>query len=262
MKLYIILIISGLIVGFINTLAGGATIISISVFNWLGLPLTIANGTNRVAIIMQTLSSNAVFFKNKVIPYKNIWRQALAIVIGSLIGAVFAVNVKEDFFRYALMVVIVIMIVSMFINPKSWTVGKENNANFKRNEWLTIIVFFIIGLYGGFIHVGVGYYILFAGIYLMGYDVIKASAFKNFLVFFYVSISFIIFIINGLVNWEYGLVHGIGNIIGALIAARISLTKSINFVKWLIVAIMILIFIDLTGIISLKQLVLGSLGNV
>ena len=61
MKLYIILIISGLIVGFINTLAGGATIISISVFNWLGLPLTIANGTNRVAIIMQTLSSNAVF---------------------------------------------------------------------------------------------------------------------------------------------------------------------------------------------------------
>ena len=91
---------------------------------------------------------------------------------------------------------------------------------------------------------------------------IKASAFKNFLVFFYVSISFIIFIINGLVNWEYGLVHGIGNIIGAQIAARISLTKSINFVKWLIVAIMILIFIDLTGIISLKQLVLGSLGNV
>ena len=131
MEIYIILIISGLIVGFINTLAGGGTIISLSVFNWLGLPFTIANGTNRVAIIMQTLSSNAVFFRHKIIPYKSIWPQAIIIAVGSLIGALFAVNVNEEFFRYALMVVLVIMIVSMFVNPNSWTKGKENNENFK-----------------------------------------------------------------------------------------------------------------------------------
>ncbi|HOY90564.1 MAG TPA: TSUP family transporter, partial [Bacteroidales bacterium] len=114
MEIYIILIISGLLVGFINTLAGGATIISLSVFNWLGLPFTIANGTNRLAIILQTLSSNAVFFRNKIIPYKSIWPQAIIIAVGSLIGALFAVNVNEQFFRYALMVVLVVMIISMF----------------------------------------------------------------------------------------------------------------------------------------------------
>lgn len=262
MEIYIILIISGLLVGFINTLAGGGTIISLSVFNWVGLPFTIANGTNRIAIIMQTLSSNAVFFRHKIIPYKSIWPQAIIISVGSLIGALFAVNVNEEFFRYALMVVLVIMIVSMFVNPKNWIKGKENNENFKRKDGLTYLVFFIIGLYGGFIHVGVGYYILFASVYLLGFDLIKANAVKNFLVLFYISISFIIYIFNGMVNWKYGLVHGIGNIIGAQIAARLSITKSLNFVKILIVIIMMVIFLDLTGLISIKELIFTGLNNI
>jgi uncharacterized membrane protein YfcA len=262
MEIYIILIISGLLVGFINTLAGGATVISLSVFNWLGLPFTIANGTNRLAIILQTLSSNAVYFKKKVIPYRSIWPQAIVIAIGSLIGAFFAVNVNEQFFRYALMIVLVIMIFSMFINPNSWTKGKENDENFKRNNWLTNLIFVIIGLYGGFIHVGVGYYILFASIYLMGFDLKKANAVKNFLVMFYISISFVVYVFNGMVNWEYGLVHGIGNIIGAQIAARLSINKSLNFVKILIIIIMIIILIDLTGLISIKQLIFSGLDKI
>jgi len=146
----------------------------------VGFTITIANGTNRLAIILQTLSSNAVFFRNKIIPYKSIWPQAIIIAVGSLIGALFAVNVNEQFFRYALMVVLVVMIISMFVNPTSWKKGKENNENFKRKDGLTYLVFFIIGLYGGFIHVGVGYYILFACIYLMGYDLRKANAVKIF----------------------------------------------------------------------------------
>ncbi|HPS84764.1 MAG TPA: TSUP family transporter, partial [Bacteroidales bacterium] len=63
----IILICSGLIVGFINTMAGGATIISLSVLTWLGLPLTVANGTNRLAVFFQTLTSVSSFQNNHLI---------------------------------------------------------------------------------------------------------------------------------------------------------------------------------------------------
>ena len=51
----IALILAGLLVGFINTLAGGGSIISLSVLMVLGLPANIANGTNRVDITIQTL---------------------------------------------------------------------------------------------------------------------------------------------------------------------------------------------------------------
>ncbi|HOH22693.1 MAG TPA: TSUP family transporter, partial [Bacteroidales bacterium] len=59
----LILIISGVIVGFINTLAGGGTVISISVFMFLGLPPLVANGTNRVPIVFQNLASAYLYHK-------------------------------------------------------------------------------------------------------------------------------------------------------------------------------------------------------
>ncbi|MDR2894993.1 MAG: TSUP family transporter, partial [Alistipes sp.] len=58
-----ILLASGLVVGFINTLAGGGSAISLTVFMALGLPVDVANGTNRIAILMQNLSSTATFLR-------------------------------------------------------------------------------------------------------------------------------------------------------------------------------------------------------
>jgi len=66
----IALIIAGLMVGFINTLAGGGSIISLSVLMVLGLPANIANGTNRIAIAVQTLTASSSFRQQKVLDTK------------------------------------------------------------------------------------------------------------------------------------------------------------------------------------------------
>jgi hypothetical protein len=51
---YALLIGVGFVVGFINTIAGGASLISLPFLIFLGLPPAVANGTNRVAIVVQT----------------------------------------------------------------------------------------------------------------------------------------------------------------------------------------------------------------
>ncbi|MCF8388676.1 MAG: TSUP family transporter, partial [Bacteroidales bacterium] len=63
----IILIVAGVFVGFINTLAGGGSVISLSVLMFLGLPPTVANGTNRIAILIQTFTAVSSFKKQKVL---------------------------------------------------------------------------------------------------------------------------------------------------------------------------------------------------
>ena len=80
----ILLIISGIMVGFINTLAGGGTIISISLFMFLGLPPVVANGTNRIPIIFQTLTAVFLYQKKKLIDWNKGIKLSIPIVLGNI----------------------------------------------------------------------------------------------------------------------------------------------------------------------------------
>jgi len=49
----LLLFVTGIFAGFINTLAGAGSVLSLAVMNLLGLPLDVANGTKRVAVLFQ-----------------------------------------------------------------------------------------------------------------------------------------------------------------------------------------------------------------
>ena len=107
----VILIVSGLFVGFINTLAGGGTVISIALLMALGLPPAVANGTNRIAVIFQNLTSTYQFNKQKLLPWRKATLLAIPTILGSVLGAYIAVDISEDFFRKALAVILFIFVV-------------------------------------------------------------------------------------------------------------------------------------------------------
>ena len=48
-----VLILAGLAGGFINVMAGGGSVITVPVMIFLGIPGPIANGTNRLPIMVQ-----------------------------------------------------------------------------------------------------------------------------------------------------------------------------------------------------------------
>ena len=93
------LIVAGLMVGFINTLAGGGSIISLSVLMVLGLPANVANGTNRIAIAVQTLTASGSFRQQKVLDTRKGIILGIPAVLGSIVGALIAVDINEDFFE-------------------------------------------------------------------------------------------------------------------------------------------------------------------
>ncbi|MFZ4739977.1 MAG: sulfite exporter TauE/SafE family protein [Bacteroidales bacterium] len=247
------LVFSGLLVGFINTLAGGGTIISISLFMFLGLPAGVANGTNRIAVILQTLTSTASFKKQKVLDTRKGLLLGIPTVIGSIIGAEIAVDINEHVFEKAIGIIMLVMMVFIIYKPQQWLKGQEQLLE-KKTSVLQYFIFFLIGLYGGFIHVGVGYFIL-AGLVLgAGYDLVKANALKVFIVLLYAPFTLIVFIYNKQINYEYGLIHAIGNIIGAYIASKFAVSWGANFVRWVIVIIILISSAQLFGLFDFKTL--------
>jgi uncharacterized protein len=252
------LIVSGVFVGFINTLAGGGTIISLSLFMFLGLPANIANGTNRVAVILQNLTSVSEFRRKKVLDFKLGNKLAIPTMLGAILGAQIASDINEAVFRKAVGVVMIVMMYFILTKPSQWLRGTEKLKG-KPVSWIQMVIFFVIGVYGGFVQVGVGYFLL-AGIVLgAGYDLVKANAIKVWIVLLYTPLALIVFVLNKQVRWDYGLVHAIGNIIGAFVASRFAVSWGANFVRWVVVVVIVVFASDLLGFINIKEIIL-SLG--
>ncbi len=248
----IALITSGLIVGFVNTLAGGGTIISLTLFMMLGLSPVMANGTNRIPVILQNITSLTVFYRKKLLDIRKGVVLSTPVVFGSLLGSQFAVNIDQSIFEKVMAVVLVFMLIFMVYEPERWIKG-NHHLQVKKLNWQTFLLLFLCGIYGGFVHVGVGYPLLAILVLGFGYDILQANVFKGFIVLLYVPFSLIIFAINKQINYEYALIHSVGNIIGAFIASHFAVKNGVKFVRWAMIIIILICALQLFGLLNLGK---------
>ncbi len=234
-----ILILAGFLVGFINTLAGSGTIISYSLFMALGLPVSMSNGTIRLGVIMQTLIASFVFKKNAILDIKKGLILGIPIVIGSILGANIAVRIQNDVFEWIVSGVMVLMLFFLFTKPKRWIEGRSHKAKVLP-IYLQIPIFLLIGVYGGFIHIGVGIFLLAGFVLFSGYDLLRANALKIFVVFLYSPFALAVYIYNDQVHYPIALISSIGNVIGGLLASKMAVKKGSKFIHWFLTLIVIL----------------------
>jgi len=79
---YLLLILIGFVVGFINTIAGGGSLLSLPFLIFMGLPPAVANGTNRVAIVIQTFMATMGFRSRGFLPFLLIRISAFLLCLG------------------------------------------------------------------------------------------------------------------------------------------------------------------------------------
>lgn len=249
-----ILVATGVLVGFINTLAGGATIISMTTFMALGLPMAVANGTNRIAVIFQNFTSAANFFKKKQLHFGVAWRLAIPTIIGNIVGSQIAVTVNDNIFKICLGLIFLFILGYLALSTDERLKGDGRSVF--RVKPLHYIWFFLIGIYGGYIYVGIGYVILIVTLMTMKMDLVTANAVKSFVIFVATPFSLIIFLINGDVNIIFGLLHALGNVIGAYIASQWAVGWGARFIKIFMIIVILFCTADLFKLISIKNLLL------
>lgn len=231
---YVLLIAVGFAVGFINTVAGGGSLLSLPVLIFLGLPPSVANGTNRVAIAIQTATAVAGFKSKGVSTFPfNIYLGASALV-GAVIGARIAVDVDGALFNRILAIIMVTVIVIIIFKPKTNLQNIQERLTGKY-LWIGIIAFFFFGIYGGFINAGLGFVLILFLHYVNHMTLVRANATKVAVVFIYMLSALVVFALNDKVNWFIGLVLAVGNAGGAWIASRYSVKKGDKFIRLFLV---------------------------
>lgn len=231
-----LLIVSvGFIAGFLNTLAGGGSLITLPILIFLGLPPAVANGTNRIAIFSQNIFG-VLGFRSKGVsdfPY-SIWL-GISAFFGAIIGAKIAVGIPGDLFNKILAILIVMVVLFPILKNKlPGTVGQPERTGMKYRV-AGVISFFFIGIYGGFIQAGVGFIIIAALTIINRISLVKTNSIKVFVVGVYTLSALFIFILEGKINWGYGLTLAAGNSTGSWIASRLSVRKGDNWVQWFII---------------------------
>lgn len=243
--LYLVLL--GFFSGIINMFAGGGSMLVVPFLIFLGLPANMANATNRVAILLQNIVSTATFKQKGVLDFKTDYKLLIPTLLGSIAGAFTAVDIQEDILKNVIGGLLIILFFMILLDPNRWVKANAEKAKAK-NPWLRFLIFFGIGFYGGFIQIGVGFFML-AGLVLgCGYDLLKANAMKVFLILFYTFIALGIFIWYDLVDWKTGLILSCGNMLGAWVGTRLSLKWGAKYIRYILLAALVVVALKLFGL--------------
>ena len=235
--IYVLIVVAGIFAGFINTLAGSGSLITLPLLIALGLPANIANGTNRIAILLQNVVGVSSFRHQKILDFRSSMKLVIPAVIGSIAGAFIAVDINEEIMRKTIGGLLLFMFFVILWKPSRWL--KEQQGKAPLPYWLRAVIFFIIGVYGGFIQAGVGVFLLSGLVLGAGYDLVKANAVKVLIILVYTIFALGVFILNDQVNYTYGFILAAGNMIGAFLGAKVAVKWGPKFVRYLLLVIII-----------------------
>jgi uncharacterized protein len=110
-----------------------------------------------------------------------------------------------------------------FLTPAFWPVA--------------IGVTFVVALYGGYFGAGIGI-LMISALSLMGFDDIRGViALKNFLAGGLRGVAVMVLVIEGVVNWGYGLPMALGRLIGGYLGGTLSHHANRSIVRWIVIGI-------------------------
>jgi uncharacterized membrane protein YfcA len=240
----ILLILGGTFAGFVNTLAGGGSFLTLPILVFAGLDAQTANGTNRIAVLIQSLFATIEFGRHGKLPGIRATLILVApAVVGAVAGARTAVEVPEPALRVVIGVILLLAIPTVIRPEGRRTSRDEERIEADRRSVARpgiLALLFLCGFYGGFLQAGVGLLLIAVLVPLVGLDLVRANAVKVLLVTVYSIMAIPVFAASGQITLLPGLVLAIGNVLGAFVATRFAFRGGARAVRWVLVAALVL----------------------
>jgi uncharacterized membrane protein YfcA len=237
----------GTIAGFMNVMAGGGSALTLPALIFIGLDTATANGTNRIALVLQNLFAVWSFRKRKVHQFQRSFQLSLMTLPGAIIGAwVAAEKISDLWFKRILAVVLIGIVLSMFFSSSKKT--KQDTSAEGEKSWIIYPVMFGIGFYGGFIQVGVGFMFMAALYHILKLDLLYVNMHKVFIVLIYTVAALGVFLLTGNVNWMLGLCLAAGNSFGAWWGAHFAVKGGEKIIRYILAVAILVMSLKLSGL--------------
>lgn len=222
-----LLLAGGLAAGVVNTLAGGGSLLTVPLLVLTGLPGTVANGTNRVGVMIQNGVAAWQFRARGVSGLAGAAPLLIPVAVGALVGAGIASQLSDAVFERIFGVLMLGLLVPTLRPPRGAVPGEARRP---LPAPLRLLLFFGIGLYGGAFQAGVGILLLFA-LATSGLDLVRTNSVKVVVNFCFTLLALPVFIAADQVAWREALVLGAGFAAGGLVGARVAVRGGERVIK-------------------------------
>ena len=232
---YVLITIVGFVAAFVNTIGGGGSLFTVPILTFLGMPITFANATSRVAILSQNIFAVGGFASKKVqLPLKYSLLLGATSLVGGFIGSRLASVIDDQLFTRLFVVVMILTVVMVIIDP--FKTKSPQPLLTPGRQAIGAIIFFFIGIYGGFVQAGIGFLVIGALSMVNHFDLVRINYIKVFVAIVYTAVSVLVFAFEDKIVWEIGLVLAIGHGLGGWYASRWSVKAGEVWIKRIIIA--------------------------
>ncbi len=238
---YLLLFAAGGVAGTLNVIAGGGSFLTLPVLIFLGLPPGVANGTNRVAILLQNVGAVWSFERFGVLDKKSLLWAAVPATLGAIPGTWLALAISDRAFQKTLAFLMVAITLWTLWSPG----GKLRLHPASRGRTAVLAAgFFAAGVYGGFVQAGVGFLVL-AVTTAAGLDLVRGNAVKVLSILCFTALSLALFAWQGRVDWLLGLCLAGGNVLGGLLGVRLTVLKGHDWLRHVVTATILVFAVKL-----------------
>ncbi|MDC2963639.1 sulfite exporter TauE/SafE family protein [Gammaproteobacteria bacterium] len=228
-----VLLSIGLIAGCLNTLAGGGSLITLPALIALGLPADIANATNRLGIFAQSITGAKGFDYYGRLDRAAVLSLAGPIVSGSIVGALMASYMPVWLLEPILLSAMIGVALLLVLKPELMGKQKDNDNLVSQNTFAGFWLF-LTGIYGGFVHAGIGFILIAVLAGSLRYDLVRANALKVVFTALFSLVAILIFTLREQIWWIPGLILAAGSFLGAVLGVRFTLRLNEKTLKWIL----------------------------
>lgn len=224
-----LLALGGVVAGTINAIAGGASLLTVPLLVLVGVPGNAANGTNRLGVITSSLSAALEFRRKGVGNAAKFWQVLGPVLVGSLTGSILVSQLADTTFERIFGILMVPILILSVRKPKVSAGSGEWPL------WLTVVVFFGIGAYGGAFQAGIGL-LLIVALSRSGLDLVTANSVKVLVNLAVSLIALPVFLSQGLFALGPAVVLAVGFTIGGALGANFSVRGGERLIRPVMIA--------------------------
>lgn len=242
-SIILIIMALGFLAAFIDAVVGGGGLISIPTLLAVGLPPSIALGTNKLASVFGSMTSAIRFIRSGKVDLKLVGRLFVPVFILAMLGASLATFLPAQLLK-PIVIVILTLVLFYTIFKKDWGDIRRVQSFTVKKALLITVLLSLIGFYDGFLGGGTGSFMMFI-LLMFGFDFLGAAGNAKVLNFASNLGALILFIILGEVNYLYGLIMAASMIAGSYVGAMFAIKQGVGYVK--------VLFIVVTALLILKN---------
>lgn len=234
----------GLLAGVINAMAGGGSLLTVPLLAIAGLEGRVANGTNRVAVLVQNASSAWTYARRGAGDRARTLPVLAPAAVGALLGSVVTSQIPDQLFERIFGLLMLPLLV-LSLRTKG---GAEEREPWPM--WVTYLAFFGLGIYGGAVQAGIGLILLLV-LSRAGFDLVTANAVKTLVILVITLIAVPVFVANGQVRWLQAAVLSLGTGLGGWAGANLAVEGGERLIRPVLVVVVLVLASRMLGLWAL-----------